>query len=666
MDAVFDSLIAVLSFRVLLLILLGTLLGVVVGALPGINAPTGIALAIPITFTFTPAEGLILLGTIYTASIYGGSISAILMNVPGEPADVVTCFDGYPMAKAGEPQRALELATIACAFGSLAGFLALLFLSPPLSLIALLFGPAEIFWVAIFGMTVIGAISRGSIFNGLLGGAFGMLLATVGLNPVTGVSRFTFGIPYLVSGIDIVSALIGLFALSEMLNSFQEALKPPTEAIRMKTRRGAFWSHLKEYFRYPFAITVSSIIGIIIGIIPAAGPSIGALISYGEVKRHSKNRAQFGKGSPEGLIAADTGKNAVVGGSIIPLLTLGVPGSPAAAILLGGLIIHGLFPGQELFTTHARVTYTFMIAMIGASFAVLVIGVAGSRLWGKLTKVPIQYLTPVVIALCVIGSYATRNNPADVIAMAGVGLAMFAASKVGFEPAPVVIGLVLGDLAENGFLLGRMLGEASGSVWTYFFLRPIPLIMISLTIASLVFTAVSQARDKVKPGKEKDAEPGTPSTGKTGPSIRKYHVNMAVGILAVLFAFWADRQLAGLEPESIVFPVVVLWIVKLVGVAIVTQEILWGRKINRGQALARFPLTLGPLVAATIGYILAAIFLDYYLCTFVYLLLVALILEKRRARRFLTRILPLAAGMTALLYGVFYWLLDVRIRNLIF
>ena len=178
MDVMMDSLLGVLTFRVLLLILVGTLVGIVVGALPGINAPTGIALAIPLTFTFSAAEGLILLGTIYCASIYGGSISAILMNVPGEPADVVTCFDGFPMAKKGEPQRALNLAAIACSFGSLTGFLALLFLAPPLSQIALLFGPTEIFWVAIFGMTVIGAISRGNIFNGLLGGTVGMLLAT--------------------------------------------------------------------------------------------------------------------------------------------------------------------------------------------------------------------------------------------------------------------------------------------------------------------------------------------------------------------------------------------------------------------------------------------------------------------------------------------------------
>ncbi len=365
MEVMLDSLVGVLTFKVILLILVGTFIGIIVGALPGINAPTGIALAIPLTFTFSPAEGLILLGTIYCASIYGGSISAILMNVPGEPADVVTCFDGYPMAKKGDPQRSLNLAAIGCSVGSVAGFLALLFLSPPLSQVALMFGPTEIFWVAIFGMTVIGAISRGNIFNGLLGGTIGMLLSTVGLNPVTGVSRFTFGISYLVSGVDIVSALIGLFALSEMFNSFREALTPEgAKPILLTNRSGGLWSHIKEFFRYPFAYTVSSVIGIIIGIIPAAGPSIGALMSYGEVRRHSARRAQFGQGEPEGIIAASVGKNAVVGGSIIPLLTLGVPGSPAAAILLGGLIIHGLFPGPDLFTTHAGITYTFMIAMV--------------------------------------------------------------------------------------------------------------------------------------------------------------------------------------------------------------------------------------------------------------------------------------------------------------
>jgi putative tricarboxylic transport membrane protein len=667
MDVMIDSLLGVLTFRVLLLILAGTLVGIVVGALPGINAPTGIALAIPLTFTFSAAEGLILLGTIYCASIYGGSISAILMNVPGEPADVVTCFDGFPMAKKGEPQRALNLAAIACSFGSLTGFLALLFLAPPLSQIALLFGPTEIFWVAIFGMTVIGAISRGSIFNGLLGGTVGMLLASVGLNPVTGVSRFTFGIPYLVSGIDIVSALIGLFALSEMLNSFMEALNPGGEqAIRMKPRSGLVWSQVKEFFRYPFAYTVSSIIGIIIGIIPAAGPSIGALMSYGEVKRHSAQRAQFGQGAPEGVIAASVGKNAVVGGSIIPLLTLGVPGSPAAAILLGGLIIHGLFPGQELFTTHAVITYTFMIAMIPASLAIFVVGVAGSRFWGQVTRLPIQYITPTVIALCVIGSYATRSNPADVLTMAAIGFAMFLASKVGFEPAPVVIGLVLGDLAENGFLLGRMLGEAEGSVMSYFFLRPIPLLMIALTIASLLFTVLAQARDKRKARQEK-AEGDSPATvAPASAGIKKYQMNMAVGALAVLFAFWADRQLAPLEPETVVFPHVLLWVIKGVGGVMILSELIWGRKENPGLAFGAFPFAFVPLAAITIGYVFLAVFVDYYLATAAYLFAVALILERSRAAKLLNRIIPVTIAIPFLLYWLFYRLLDVRMHSILF
>lgn len=665
MEVLVDSLIGVLTFKVTLLILAGTFIGIIVGALPGINAPTGIALAIPLTFTFSAAEGLILLGTIYCASIYGGSISAILMNVPGEPADVVTCFDGYPMAKKGDPQRSLNLAAIGCAVGSVAGFLALLFLSPPLSRVALLFGPTEIFWVAIFGMTVIGAISRGNIFNGLLGGTIGMLLSTVGLNPVTGVSRFTFGMPYLVSGVDIVSALIGLFALSEMFNSFQEALNPEgSKPIVLTNRPGALWAHIREFFRYPFAYIVSGVIGTVIGIIPAAGPSIGALMSYGEVRRHSARRTQFGQGEPEGVIAASVGKNAVVGGSIIPLLTLGVPGSPAAAILLGGLIIHGLFPGQDLFTTHAGVTYTFMIAMVLTSVAIFVVGVAGSRFWGQVTKMPIHYITPTVIALCVVGSYATRSNPADVLAMMAIGLVMFVASKAGFDPAPVVIGLVLGELAENGFLLGRMLGEAEGSVVSYFFLRPIPLLMIGLTIGSLVFTAYTQVRDKKKSavtsGEHKAQRQVVPG------GIRKYHLNMAVGALAIIFAFWADRQLAGAEPETVVFPHVLLWIIKGVGAMMILQEAIWGRKFNLNPAFTAFPVAFIPLAGATIAYILAALMVDYYLATTVYLFIVAMLLEVDRFRKLLSRILPVALGIPFVLYWLFYRLLDVRMHSLIF
>jgi len=384
------------------------------------------------------------------------------------------------------------------------------------------------------------------------------------------------------------------------------------------------------------------------------------------VRRHSRNRAQFGHGASEGLIAAETGKNAVVGGSIIPLLTLGVPGSPAAAILLGGLIIHGLFPGPELFTTHARTTYSFMVAMVFVSFAIVVVGVAGSRVWGQVTKLPVQYLTPTVIALCVIGSQATRNNPMDVLAMAGVGLGMFLASKAGFEPAPVVIGLVLGDLAENGFLLGRMLGDAEGSLWAYFFLRPIPMIMIALTVASLVFTAITQGREKAGSGKEEKGGMQHVQPGDGRRAIRRYHLNMAVGVLAILFGFWAESQLAGLEKESVVFPVVLLWIVRAVGAVMIAQELVWGRRHNRSSAFGRFPTKLIPLIAVTLGYVPAVMTVDYYIATGAYLLVVALILETWSPRRFLTRILPVAVGMPVLLYWIFYRLLDVRMHSVLF
>jgi hypothetical protein len=308
-----------------------------------------------------------------------------------------------------------------------------------------------------------------------------------------------------------------------------------------------------------------------------------------------------------------------------------------------------------------------MIAMIPTSLAILVLGVAGSRFWGQVTRLPIQYITPTVIALCVIGSYATRSNPGDVLAMTAIGLAMFAASKAGFEPAPVVIGLVLGDLAENGFLLGRMLGEAEGSVMSYFFLRPIPLLMIGLTLASLVFSAITQARDKKQSRQGTSEERSKLATAAAGVAIiRKYHLNMAVGALAILFAFWADRQLAGLEPETVIFPHVLLWVIKGVGGMMIVQELVWGRKYNLDPALSAFPLAFVPLAAATIGYIFAALFVDYYAATAVYLFAVAMILEKKRRTKLLTRILPVALGIPFLLYWLFYRLLDVRMHSMLF
>ncbi len=357
------------------------------------------------------------------------------------------------------------------------------------------------------------------------------------------------------------------------------------ELIHLKPRRGAFWHHLREYFRYPFAYTVSSIIGIIMSIIPAAGPSIGALISYGEVRRHSpepgtvRHRA-LGRARP-----TDTGKNAVVGGSIIPLLTLGVPGSPAAAILLGGPIIHGLFPGPELFTTHARITYTFMVAMVFASFAILVVGVAGSRIWGQVTKFPIQYLTPTVIALCVIGSQP-ETTPWMCWPWLAWAWACFWPLRWGLSRPRWLSAWSWGIWPRTAFCWGGCSPRLKG---------------LSGPISSC---DESHADDCINPclAGIHGRHPGTgegavrggngeKETGHDGPAdgggeTRKYHVNMAVGVLALLFAFWAERHLAGLERESVVFPIVILWIVRAVGLVMIAQEIIWGRRHNRGSRSA--------------------------------------------------------------------------------
>lgn len=658
MELFLDALSGVLTFRVAFLLFIGTLIGILVGALPGINAPTGIALAVPMTFSVPPAEGLILLGTIYAASIYGGSISAILMNVPGEPADVATMFDGPPMAKKGEPQRALELAAISSSFGGLVGVSALLFLSPPLAKVALMFGPAEMFWLAVFGVMVIAAISKENIWNALIGGFAGMLAATIGVNSATGTVRFTFGSEYLVSGVDIAAALIGLFALAEMLAVMERSMAGPSETVRLTVRRGAFWRHLREFTSYPFAYIASSSIGVVVGIIPAAGHSIGALISYGEVKRRSRNREEFGRGAPDGIIASSTAKNAVVGGALIPLLSLGVPGSPAAAVLLGGLTIHGLFPGQGLFTTHSSTIYTFLVGLLVAQVVMLAVGVAGSRFWGNMTRIPDHFLAPAIISLCVVGAYATRNNPADLLMMTGIGLAMYGGSKLGFEPAPIVIGLVLGEMAEQGFLLARTLGDAEDGVWEYFLLRPVSMVIIALTILSLTFGVGSHLRQRVSRPAAKTAE----ANGVTG-RIRRYQVRLAVGVLVVVFSAWARWHLQQLKADDAVFPSVLLWLLTAAGAVMVAQELIRWRYRDRAVAFGTVSQTASIIVILTLVYIAAVLTVGYYASTVVYLLAIAAIVGRRGLRWWIGRALPFAVGLTVLLYWLFYYLLDVRMPS---
>ena len=410
MDVTFFQ-IAVGIFRLeyLAVIVVGILFGMLIGGLPGLTANMGIALLIPVTFGMDATSGLLMLTALYTAAIYGGSLPAILLYTPGTSASAATAIDGYELTKQGKAATAIRISTYASAAGGIFSALALLLIAPPLSRIALLFGPPEYFFLAVFGLTAIGGIATGSLAKGLLSGAIGMLLSLIGRDLISGFPRFTFGMADLRTGVSFVPAMIGLFALSQVLTlaERQKGDKPKEVTKLTDWRLFPTWAEIKEIYK---TVIRSSLIGIGVGILPGAGGDIASWVSYSEARRSSKRPELIGKGSIEGIAASEASNNAVTGSSLIPLMVLGIPGSASAAILLGALLIKGLVPGRELFTTHATLTYTVMGGFLFANVLMGFIGMIASRYIIRITRIPNEALVAVVTVLCVIGAYAMRSE----------------------------------------------------------------------------------------------------------------------------------------------------------------------------------------------------------------------------------------------------------------
>ncbi|PWW32187.1 putative tricarboxylic transport membrane protein [Cytobacillus oceanisediminis] len=476
------------EFQHLFVLTAGVLLGIIVGALPGLTPTMGVALCIPFTFSLPAVDGLLLLGGIYCGSVYGGTVPAIMFNVPGAPASVATTFDGYPMAQQGKARKALELATISSFVGGLFGMLMLIFFAPMFVSFSLQFGPAENFWLAIFGITVISAISQGAITKELLGGCAGILLSFIGISSFTGMSRFTFGHDFLVGGLHVVAVLIGLFAFPQALRLIKNLSSKEVETVLHSHEKSSIRTSFSEVVGRPKSVTIGSIVGSVVGVIPGAGGNIASIMAYNEVKRFSKNKERFGKGNPEGVIASESANNAMVGGSLIPLLSLGIPGSPTAAIFLGGLLIHGIWPGRSLFVENAPVVYTFFTGMIIAQFLLLFIGLGIIRYLTKLNRIPDYFMAPIILSFCIIGAYATQNNLFDIYTMVILGAAMYVLQKYKFSAAPIALGFILGPIAEEGLLQGIRVGEANGSVLQFFFTGGWNISLFVLVIVTIAFS----------------------------------------------------------------------------------------------------------------------------------------------------------------------------------
>lgn len=492
MDAVIAGLSLLADPFNIALILGGVLVGVLVGALPGLSSPMAIALLIPFTIQLQPVPAISMMAALYCAGTFGGSITAILINTPGAPPAAATALDGYPMAKRGEAGRALGLATIASVSGGIFSLVIFLFAAPLLAALALEFRPPEYFALTVFALSMLASISGRSSLRNLISGAFGVLIGTIGVHLTTGVERFTFDLPELTEGIHFVPVLIGLFAMGELLNQSQ-ALDVTFERIRATAMK---LPSREDIRKVKWTILRSSGLGTFIGILPAEGSTVAAIMGYNEAKRWSKDKEQFGQGCPEGIAGPEAANNAATGGAMVPTLALGIPGSGSTALILAALIMHGLRPGPYLVNETPEFIYAIFGAMLVANLGFLVIGLVGAKFFSLVTLVPSRLLWPAVFTFSMIGSYAYGASMFDVWVMLGSGILGFFMQRHGFGPAPLVMGLILGKLVEESFSQSMIIHDNN---FFALFESPIVVGFFLLTMVSLLTPVYPLIKQKLVP-----------------------------------------------------------------------------------------------------------------------------------------------------------------------
>lgn len=492
MEIVMEGFSAVLTINGMLMILLGTMLGLLFGSIPGLTATMAIAICLPITYGMSPAEGMALLMGLYIGGVSGGLIPAILLKLPGTPSSIATTFDGYPMSQRGESKKAFSYAIIASFLGGLVSILILMMISPPLAQFALKFGPYEYFAVAVFSLTLIASLSGDSLLKGVLSGLIGMAFALVGSAPIDAFPRFTFGFSSLDAGFNLLPALIGLFAVSEILITSERKVKSlKGKALDYKSK-GAGLS-FKEMTAQSWNFVRSSAIGVGIGILPGIGGGTSNILSYIAAKNQSKKPEEFGKGIPDGVVASETANNASVGGALVPLISLGIPGDTVTAMLLGGLVIHGLTPGPLLITQNGDIVYAIFAALLIANVFMLVMLMGGMRYFVRLLSIPQNILLPIIIVLCVVGAFGVNNRLFDVSALLIFGLIGYFFIKFGFPLTPIILGFILGPIVETNLRRGLMLSQGD---FTPFITEPIAAFFLGVAVLSIVLKVWKNKKTK--------------------------------------------------------------------------------------------------------------------------------------------------------------------------
>ena len=465
--------------QALLFATFGVMLGIVIGALPGLTATMGVAILLPFTYGMEPVSGLLMISGVFFGGVYGGSITAILLKIPGTPAAAATAIDGYELTKQGKAGLALSAATFSSFSGGTLSIIVLMFLSPVLASWALKFSASESFALATFGLSIIASISGESLIKGLIAGVGGLLIATIGLDPMGGFPRFTGGFVELMN-VPFIPVMIGLFAASEAFRSMEQ-----NQQIRQgaKVAIGSLLLPWQTLHRIALTILRSSGLGVFIGMIPGAGADIAAFVAYNETRRFSKTPENFGKGEIKAVASCEAGANGCTGGALLPMLTLGIPGDAVTAIMLGALTLQGMQPGPLMFTDHGDMVYTLFVGMIFCYFMLLVLGLLSLKVIGNVVKIPGNILTPMILALCVVGTYALNNSLFDVGIMLIAGVVGYFMQKGGYPASPVVLALIMGPMAESNFR--RALSLSGGSL-DFLYTRPITLALLTLAAFTLL------------------------------------------------------------------------------------------------------------------------------------------------------------------------------------
>ncbi|MDP2645802.1 MAG: tripartite tricarboxylate transporter permease [Desulfobacterales bacterium] len=479
MEIIIQAVIFVFQWQNLAALTAGMVYGIIIGVLPGLGPSAGMALAIPLILKWPPATALIFMGALYKCSNYGGSITAILVNTPGDASNAATILDGYPMCEKGKGNVALAISATAAMVGGTIGMICLIFSAPFLAEFALRFGPAEYFLTALLALSIIAAVVQGATIKGLIAAGLGLMLSTVGFDVITGHLRFTFGAVTLEDGIPLIQALVGLFAVTQAL-----VLAESAETIsRLGKLAGGFWEGVAIYFKHPYTVLRSAAIGLFIGVLPAVGQSSAGLLAWAEAKRESKHPETFGSGDPEGVISSETSTSACMPGDLVCTIALGIPGSVGAAIFLGVMIIFGVIPGPLVFQEKADVIYSLFVALILTSFLIFFAGMTIARHFAVVTLLANEIIVPLILVISLLGSFAIRYLMVDVIISLIFGILGYIMLKGGFTPVPLLLGMVLGEMVETNYHRALMV---SGGSYGIFFASTICKILMFFTFLSLV------------------------------------------------------------------------------------------------------------------------------------------------------------------------------------